>query len=248
MLELENPVGFVLNQLRSQLVQSGTDWRREIVRSVGTWPLAHEKVDGLELSYLVGGEAFNWKKLAYRVGGAFPTLLPVESVQEWLMIPDPYGGLLEEEFARLLGTEKFRAHLNYHYGITVERALQVAVEREKCKQTTSRSLFLSDEVSESVFPELYSHSKEKLWREFISAIGNVCDKSGFLSLDILDEFTYWLFKFRATVSDPARLASDTKKGLAELEKMVEQHCKRVATSAWEGEAIASWDSRLLLMI
>jgi hypothetical protein len=33
------------------------------------------------------------------------------------------------------------------------------------------------------------------------------------------EFTYWLFKYRVKHSEPARMASDTKKGLDQLQKM-----------------------------
>ncbi|MBM3848026.1 MAG: hypothetical protein FJ405_17285 [Verrucomicrobia bacterium] len=33
------------------------------------------------------------------------------------------------------------------------------------------------------------------------------------------EFTYWLFKYRVKKADPARLASDTKRGLDQLQKM-----------------------------
>ena len=34
----------------------------------------------------------------------------------------------------------------------------------------------------------------------------------------LKEFTYWLFKYRLNNSDKARIASDTKKALRELER------------------------------
>jgi hypothetical protein len=38
-------------------------------------------------------------------------------------------------------------------------------------------------------------------------------------LSDLHEFTYWLFKHRVNNSDPARVASDTRKGLAMLSRL-----------------------------
>ena len=40
-----------------------------------------------------------------------------------------------------------------------------------------------------------------------------------ISLQRLKEFTYWLFKYRLSFSDSAKIASDTQKGLLQLEKM-----------------------------
>ena len=37
-----------------------------------------------------------------------------------------------------------------------------------------------------------------------------------MSLTDLKEFTYWLFKMRLTKWDPARVASDTRKGINTL--------------------------------
>ena len=39
------------------------------------------------------------------------------------------------------------------------------------------------------------------------------------SLDEYKTFTYWLFKRRISKSDPARLASDTRKGILILERI-----------------------------
>ena len=46
------------------------------------------------------------------------------------------------------------------------------------------------------------------------------------------EFTYWLFKYRLSKSDKARIASDTRKGLQQLELM------RAATRARESSTLA----------
>jgi hypothetical protein len=43
--------------------------------------------------------------------------------------------------------------------------------------------------------------------------------TGEISLAAFKEFTYWLFKYRINNSDPARTASDTRKGVAQLESL-----------------------------
>ena len=41
-----------------------------------------------------------------------------------------------------------------------------------------------------------------------------------------DAFAYWLFKRRFKLAEPARLASDTRKALEQLERMRIAHLKR----------------------
>jgi hypothetical protein len=42
-----------------------------------------------------------------------------------------------------------------------------------------------------------------------------------------DAFTYWLFKRRVSRADPARVASDTRKGLRQLERIRQSHERRL---------------------
>ncbi|HJP28541.1 MAG TPA: hypothetical protein QF694_07000, partial [Dehalococcoidia bacterium] len=46
------------------------------------------------------------------------------------------------------------------------------------------------------------------------------------SLGSEDAFIYWLFKLRMERSDPAKIASDTRKGLAQLERMRQNDVRR----------------------
>jgi hypothetical protein len=43
--------------------------------------------------------------------------------------------------------------------------------------------------------------------------------AGELSYGELREFTYWLFKYRVNQLDPARVASDTRKALAQMSEL-----------------------------
>jgi hypothetical protein len=51
-------------------------------------------------------------------------------------------------------------------------------------------------------------------------------KRNSMELGELKEFTYWLFKYRLNNCDKARIASDTKKALQELERQWSQNKHR----------------------
>ena len=53
------------------------------------------------------------------------------------------------------------------------------------------------------------------------------------------EFNYWLFKYRVKNCDKARIASDTRKGLDQLERMRGVRTANSAPAPEEGEHYAS---------
>ncbi len=57
-----------------------------------------------------------------------------------------------------------------------------------------------------------------------------------ISLSELKEFTYWLFKRRLAAQDPARVASDTRRGLLRLQAMEELKRRRRPTPATPSSA------------
>ena len=117
------------------------------------------------------------------------------------------------KFKELIGNAKYRALLNYFYGITVEQALQLAVEVEIDKEEHAR---LRREGSrDKAFQRIYGATETELLGRFQRE--NNYPPSNDISLRELDEFTYWLFKYRFDKSDSARVASDTKKALKLLE-------------------------------
>ena len=55
----------------------------------------------------------------------------------------------------LLGIDKYRAYLNYYYGVTVEESLQLAVELEIQKRQTSKGLQGRDDYTDEAFQQIY---------------------------------------------------------------------------------------------
>ena len=222
----------VLDWLEDALRHQSIDWRTAILEAIGRWPLASEVVDGERYDYLLAGEAFDWKLLAQRIRTRLQGGIPDDEWGSWIGSPVPFGGLEEAEFTRVLGVEKHRAHLSYFYGVTVEQALQTAVGEEIAKRRVAGGRAPNQESREDAYLRLYGSSQMVLWHDFVTSKmaegpDNHDRLNGEASLNIMDDFTYWLFKKRMGRADPARVASDTRKGLAQLERMRQADGRRM---------------------
>jgi hypothetical protein len=186
-----------------------------VLEGVGRWPLAEEEVNGRRYRYLIGGEAFDWLLLAERLCDELADVTSEEEREPLLMRGRFPVEVSEEEFRRLLGPTKHRAHLNFLYGVQVEEALQLGIAREVEKERMSQ-VWENGHIDDEVCNRIYGANRPELFSRFRSE--HQLSGDG-LSLDDLNEFTYWLFKHRVNNADPARVASDTRKGLAMLSQM-----------------------------
>lgn len=205
-----------------EAVAGSTPWHRAVLAAIAEWRSPSETLpDGRHLCYLTGGEAFDWVTLAGRLVEELDGEVSNDDRETLL-----FGGRLpeqlsEDEFRELVGPAKYRAHLNYLYGVRVEEALHLAVEEELHKELRSSALSMSASIDEGVFTRIYSKSRAELfqlYREETSA----ADFDEGITLTELREFVYWLFKFRVRRGEPARVASDTRKGIAQLSRIEQQ--------------------------
>lgn len=205
----------VVLALRETVAAGEKHWFYALLEAIRLWPLPEERLAGREFRYLVGGEAFDWLLLAERLLGELDGLVPEDEAEALLFhgrIPLDLG---EETLRPLLGA-KYRAHLNFVYGVRVEQALQLAVLRDVRKERLSR-VWENGHMDDEVFSRLYGLSRLALVQEFRKEKRLAPDSS--FTLSDLDEFTYWLFRRRVNNHDPARVASDTRKGLAMLQEL-----------------------------
>lgn len=224
----------VVSRLKADLERSGSteeQWKHSVLETIAKWPLANENLAGEQLDYLIGGEAFDWRLLAERLLTECGTVIESEIWWEWLSDPVLFAGFEEPEFMRLVGVDKFRSHLSYFYGITVEQALIVAVEEEITHRRVGAGRPLSDQSLELAYETLYGNTREQLWEVFKLETDMKQLREGWRhrdehSISSEDAFTYWQFKLRMDQSDPARIASDTRKGLAKLERMRQNNVRR----------------------
>ena len=221
----------VISRMKSDIDSTDEEWKLTVLETIAEWPFAQEEFEGEQLDYLIGGEAFDWRLLAQRLLGECGSQIEHEVVWDWLSEPVLFAGFEEPEFMRAVGVDKFRAHLSYFYGVTVEQSLLAAVEEEITHRRVAAGRPLSDRSLELAYETLYGNTRDQLWEVFKVESGTSSAREGWRhrdehSLAAEDAFTYWLFKLRMERSDPAKIASDTRKGLAKLERMRQNNARR----------------------
>ena len=199
-------------------VKEGQDWPTALLQAMGEWTDAGETFRGRRYAYFIGGEAFDWLALAERLCQSLNGLITADEKEDLLFggsFPEP---LESTRFKELLGTEKYRGYLNYFYGVTIEEALHLAVEREVHKRHVSNGNHHQHDFSDEAYMRIYRAPAGTLLAKFREDKGYPHPDP--LSLTESREFTYWLFKYRLKMSDQARVASDTRKGLKQLRQMM----------------------------
>lgn len=217
--ELTEQVPEAVTHLR-EAIGTGTPWHVALLEAMGLWTLPQEVHQERTYQYLVQGEAFDWLLLAERLCAEVDGLIPASEKEQLL-----FHGKLPEEvestvFRDRLGSTKYRAFLNYWYGVVVEEALQLAVEEEVRKRHLASCYSDSEELVEEAFTHLYGATRATLLAEYRRR--EKIPPRRHLSLSDLKGFTYWLFQRRLHLWDPARVASDTQKGVRRLRQVRER--------------------------
>ena len=196
-------------------LQTGQPWPYALLEAVALWASPEEVCQDRHYLYLIDGEAFDWLLLAERLCTEVDGLIPQEEKEALLFHGRFPQEIPAEEFKKLLGPAKHTGHLNYHYGVIVEEALLLAVEEEVRKARLSKGYAERGDYSAEAYQRLYRESRKALLERFLKEKGYPSATS--LTYSQYREFTYWLFKRRLKTSDPAKVASDTRKGLDMLE-------------------------------
>ncbi len=212
-------------------LDASVPWFEALMQAIALWEQPAEIVGGKQYRYLIGGEAFDWLLLAERLLAAADGRIPPGEGERLLFEgrapaePDAppaesAARISDERLRALIGDSKHRAHLNYLYGVTVEEALQYAVELEVAKERSNANIKdpRSDEAArDPIYERIYGQPRTDLLTAFRSETSQPNSRN--ISLSELREFMYWLFKFRVKNQEPARVASDTRKALAQLSAM-----------------------------
>ena len=219
-LDAEQGVATFLAALRA-----GQAWYPALLHVVARWVTADERADGVAYHYLLGGEAFDWRRLAERLLDVAGDLVPEDEAERLLFEGKPPEGedASEEAFARAIGREKYRAHLNFQYGVTVEETLLLQAETELQK---ARSLEgpRGEPADVAAYERVYGKPFAELVAEYRVETGSALAEQ--VSQAELAAFTYWCSKYRFRLAEPARVASDTRKALALLSRLEAERAPR----------------------
>jgi hypothetical protein len=208
----DDPILFMKN-----CVADGEHWYVAVLKAMARWSSPEEIIGGRRYRYLIGGEAFDWLLLAERLLEELGAEVSAQEREALLFRGQPPLEIDDDEFQTLIGTPKYQAYLNYLYGVVVEEALQFAVEEELLKERQAHVWSAAHVEGEGVYQRVYGRDLHDLRDEFQTERGLIpSDK-----IDYSDskEFTYWLFKYRVRNGEGARVASDTRKGLAALSRL-----------------------------
>ena len=214
----------------------GEPWYPALLEVIGRWVAPEEQIDGETRRYLIAGEAFDWLRLAQRLVEAAAELVPEEEAEQLLLFglapesESAEGAASEDEFARAIGPEKYRAYLNFQYGVVVEEALLLSAEQElqKAGSLAGANGQLADVAA---YARVYGRPFDELMVMYRAETGVSAGER--LSVGDLQAFIYWCAKFRFRTCEPARVASDTRKALALLSTM-EAGRERVGRLTAEG--------------
>lgn len=200
-----------------QRMHEGAHWFVALLEAVADWRLPEETYGGRRFRYLVGGEAFDWVLLAERLLGDVRDVVPQREAEALLWEGRWPIDLTNDEFTVALGPAKHSAHLNYLYGVLVEEALQLHVEEEMHKESRARAWGYDPRDDEGMYRRVYGRPLNELRSLYYEETGQTLGQQ----VDYADwkAFTYWCFKLRLKRQDKARVASDTRKGLAQLTRM-----------------------------
>ena len=202
-------------------VRAGVPWPQVLLEAVALWTMPQEVHQGRTYHYLIQGEALDWLTLAERLCAEMAEVDPTPAFaaeRERLLFEGALPPeVTPEEFKERLGGNKHRAYLNYWYGVVVEEALQQAVEDDVRKRHRARCYPDHEDLVERAFTHLYGQTRAALLKEYRQA-ANLPQRAP-LSLTDCKEFTYWLSKRRFNLWDPARVASDTRKGIRKLKQL-----------------------------
>ena len=133
----------------------------------GEWTVPRETLDQVETDYLIGGKrsiGCCWRSVC--CGGVPASFLPSDEVERLLFDGVLPAEITEAHFKSALGPEKYRAHLNFFYGVVVEEALWYAVEREVEKERGVRGLHGLGGVQDVIAERLYRASFGALLSRF----------------------------------------------------------------------------------
>lgn len=205
-----------LQHLRMRMAE-GSHWFTALLETVAMWRAPFEDVEDHRYTYLIGGEAFDWLTLAERLMEELGDAVPDDEREALLFTGRVPADVGPWEFQRLLGRAKYRAHLNFWYGVTVEEALLVAVEERLAKERGTIGFRPSLKDYAPVYEWVYGQDLHTMLGLYWEA--RQLPPSDTMTLTQLREFTYWCFKYRVAHRDPAKVASDTRLGVNKLQQL-----------------------------
>ena len=197
-----------------EAIAEGKHWYIALLEAIKLWESPNEEYNGRHYRYLTDNEAFDWLLLAERLCQEVNGFIPEEEYINLLFFDKAPIELSKDEFRHLIGDPKYKAYLNYLYGILLEQFLILAVTEEIRKRKNTMGLNSDNNTVDEAYQRIYGAIRAELLKSFRKERHYPPSRS--IGLSELNEFTYWLFKYRVKRCDKSCVASDTNKALQKL--------------------------------
>ena len=155
----------VIQRLRRQ-IELKDHWYLALLDAVGSWTVPQELVNGRCYRYLIGGEAFDWLLLAERLTQSASDFIPAREMMPLLFQGKPPIEVTPDEFRKRMGSAKYRQHLNFFYGVTVEQALALSVQEEARKERWSNGYDPYIDTMDEAFCRIYNNKQVDMLEKF----------------------------------------------------------------------------------
>tara|TARA_Y100001970_G_C14227029_1_gene856316 strand:+ start:1541 stop:2203 length:663 start_codon:yes stop_codon:yes gene_type:complete len=185
------------------------------MKIIGHWPLKSEKIDNIEYQYWVNDEAFNWHLLATRIIFSITEANNKQILNKLLHSTYLLPGTDQRKIINLFSPDKYRAHLNFIYGVVLEEVIICFNEMEKNKDVINQ--FNASDAINAVYLDLYGYNFSEFIRVYEFEKKIKLDE--FNSLYSYYDFLYWSWKYRLKKSTPEKIAYDSQSGINFLMNM-----------------------------
>ena len=156
-----------------EAIEEGKHWYPALLEAIGLWAAPEELYQGQPLCYLIAGEAFDWMVLARRLCDSVDGLIPKEELAQLLERTHPPIEVSNDDFKNMVGGSKYRALLNYWYGVDVEEALVKALVESISKERMAAGLASKRDVSDMAFQRAYGGTRPHCWRNSLRVGGRL---------------------------------------------------------------------------
>ena len=183
------------------------------LKIIGHWPLKSEIIDGIEYQYWINDEAFNWYLLASRIIFSVKDEQNIKKLDHFLSTVHFLPGSDQRIMINLFPPDKYRAHLNFIYGVILEEVIICFNEMEKNKDVLNQ-FNVTDSIN-LVYLNLYGMDYTEFIRLYEFETKTKLDQ--FDTLHSYYNFLYWSWKYRLKKSTPEKIAYDSQSGINFLE-------------------------------
>tara|TARA_Y100001970_G_scaffold225688_1_gene278739 strand:- start:18142 stop:18807 length:666 start_codon:yes stop_codon:yes gene_type:complete len=179
------------------------------LKIIGKWPVKTEIINNIEYKYWIDDEAFNWHLLATRIIFSLNEETNKKPLNAFLHSTYLLPGSDQRKIINLFPPDKYRAHLNFIYGVVLEEVIICFNEMEKNKDIINQ--FHASDAINAVYLDLYGYNFSEFKRIYEFEKKIKLDK--FDSLYSYYDFLYWSWKYRIKKSTPEKIAYDSQSGI-----------------------------------